>query len=550
VRALWVAAWSAALILMVAFAGALASSPGKPPEMDQYGGYREIRSPGGGTGFFRVEKIGARWIFVTPEGHAFWLRAVYGVDTYDGGAAYRDVLMRKYSPKNDPNWKPDWFPWGAFVGQTSKRLKAWGFNCIGENSAIYAMHGVRSDTNPEPIPFIRMIRPAYYAIQPKPGVKNLVAGTDPSVFHHWRGWTLPDLFDPAFATFVQGMANGEWGTYPSSLEKNPWLLGTTTDDADQLPGIKGGPHLGWFVAITAPTQDGKPVYSKLAFRDFLKRKYQTLEALNGAWKARYTTWESDGAPWPQGKGVLDESGKNRWFPKDLWQAADAGPVVKADLDAFAEFVADKYYSTTVSALKAYTPKHLVFGPAAILSQHASEATLRAAARHVDVLQVNALPNNLDVILKVYEITHKPIFVWTTLIAQKDSPLAGSPAGDWNGAQLFATQAERGMAYADYIRALSNLRAADGTYPVVGIDWWAWTDKAAGGESTNFGLVTNQDNAYDGKEAVQGTGADRWGYPTGREKRDYGDFISAVVKANAELDMKLQSELGSGSRAAR
>ena len=150
-RALWVAAWSAALILMVAFAGALAASPGKPPEMDQYGGYREIRSPGGGTGFFRVEKIGARWIFVTPEGHAFWLRAVYGVDTYDGGAAYRDVLMRKYSPKNDPNWKPDWFPWGAFVGQTSKRLKAWGFNCIGENSAIYAMHGVRSDTNPEPI---------------------------------------------------------------------------------------------------------------------------------------------------------------------------------------------------------------------------------------------------------------------------------------------------------------------------------------------------------------------------------------------------------------
>ncbi len=61
---------------------------------------------------------------------------------------------------------------------------------------------------------------------------------------------------------------------------------------------------------------------------------------------------------------------------------------------------------------------------------------------------------------------------------------------------------------------------------------------------------NQDNAYDGKEAVQGAGADRWGYPTGREKRDYGDFISAVVKANAELDMKLQSELGSGSRAAR
>src|SRR5207237_4482717 len=130
------------------------------------------------------------------------------------------------------------------------------------------------------------------------------------------------------------------------LAETGWLRGATTDDAEQVPGIKGGPHLGWFVAITAPTQDGKPVYSKLAFRDFLKRKYQTLEALNGAWKARYTTWESDGAPWPQGKGVLDERGKNRWFHKDLWQAADAGPVVTADLIAFALIVADHTNSTT------------------------------------------------------------------------------------------------------------------------------------------------------------------------------------------------------------
>ena len=43
-------------------------------ELDRFGGYKPIRSEA--TGFFRVEKIGPRWWFITPEGHAFVSRGV------------------------------------------------------------------------------------------------------------------------------------------------------------------------------------------------------------------------------------------------------------------------------------------------------------------------------------------------------------------------------------------------------------------------------------------------------------------------------------------
>ena len=59
--------------------------------LDQYGGYTGIAVPGGGTGYFRVAKMNNRWIFVTPDGNAFWMRAVYYTGyTSDGGTYVPD----------------------------------------------------------------------------------------------------------------------------------------------------------------------------------------------------------------------------------------------------------------------------------------------------------------------------------------------------------------------------------------------------------------------------------------------------------------------------
>ena len=44
------------------------------------------------------------------------------------------------------------------------------------------------------------------------------------------------------------------------------------------------------------------------------------------------------------------------------------------------------------------------------------------------------------------------------------------------------------------------------------------------EKKNWGLVSLMDNAYDGVEAGMAQGIDAWGYPTGGEENNYGDFI--------------------------
>jgi hypothetical protein len=79
--------------------------------------------------------------------------------------------------------------------------------------------------------------------------------------------------------------------------------------------------------------------------------------------------------------------------------------------------------------------------------------------------------------------------------------------------------------------------------VLGLDWFEWVDKVVGGEKKNFGLVTyTGDNAYDGKEAVVTPGIDLWGYPTGGEDANYGDFLTAVAQANRIAQDTLLSDL--------
>src|SRR4029453_7411391 len=99
-------------------------------ELDQYGGGRDIPVAGGGTGFFRVANTGRRWILVTPEGHAYWMRAVYGVNSFDGGKEFVNALQTMYTGQSGQS---KGIPWQAFVSHAARRLKAWGFNGAGSS---------------------------------------------------------------------------------------------------------------------------------------------------------------------------------------------------------------------------------------------------------------------------------------------------------------------------------------------------------------------------------------------------------------------------------
>jgi len=277
--------------------------------LDRYGGSRAHPLVGAGSAF-RILKRGRRFLLATPDGNGFWLKACYGVDITDGGEAFVRALHAKHA--SDATYKA-WGYWWPFVAQAVKNLRQWGFNALGEYTSNYAMPvdtNNRGRGNSERMPFIALTNAANYGKQ-RYGVKDLMFGVDEAVTPNlWRVEGFPDVFDPAFARAVDELT---WGG------PLPWLLGSSTDDRDYIFGF--GPsralggwhnHLGWQAAATRPTQasnhriwvGNKPgvtytdttVHTKLALRDRLRAKYRTLDQLNGAWGASYTTWRCGCGP--------------------------------------------------------------------------------------------------------------------------------------------------------------------------------------------------------------------------------------------------------------
>src|ERR1039458_10144223 len=175
-----------------------------------------------------------------------------------------------------------------------------------------------------------------------------------------------------------------------------------------------------------------------------------------------------------------------------------------------------------------------------------EQVLRAFADGgIDVFCVGFDPLNPDLSgnRKTYEATGKPQFVWYAVNATRDSGMHGLNPG--YGGHDFLSQQERGVAYARDLMDFYAATAKDGDHFIVGIDFWELIDNSS--EKTNFGLLTRKDNAYDGKEAGQKAGKDSWGFATGGEDRDYGDFLSTVRNTNFELQERLAHDLGTYSQ---
>ncbi|HEV2022113.1 MAG TPA: hypothetical protein VGQ94_06250 [Terriglobales bacterium] len=551
-----------------------------PPKRDRYGGVKERVAEG--SGYFRTLKVGNRWMLVTPDGNPFWMAGVYVVDYRDGGKTAAASFASRYGGD-----------WEKFSTRAVRRLRAWGFNTLGEYSATHTLP-VPTRCNPrgnkEKMPFVRILHPSWYSavnlwkLAPGPVKTLVIGGVDPNIYKGPVGH-LPDVFDPNFEAYALALAadprvedngcpageelEGPQKGAPRSIQhptlaETPWLIGTAMDDSDHLFGFGPGPgspgrdrvldpHIGWIVAVTRPTQQhnyeiGKPfglkreveyanqaVYSKFAWRDFLRGKYGSLENLNAAWGSHYSTWESDGG-WPEGHGLLDENGRHPWIGRDSERLSDTAPPVAADMDAFLERFADRYFAVVAAAIRTATPNHLVLSPS-MLNAHrglSRRQILRAAGRYCDLIQVHQDPDTPALIGVTYQEAKKPLISWVGIAARADSAVdTPSDQGE------VKTQGERGVRYQQLVETLFSYHVPDGPYPMVGLDWWEYMDKVD--EHVNWGLVTPQENAYDGNEAVIRRGTDRWGYSTGGEERNYGDFLSSATNANLEVIRKLQDE---------
>ena len=288
--------------------------------LDQYGGLTTMPSANPATGQFRVEKFAnKKWLFVDPANNGFFMIAPYVLaqdnSNDDMGSNYYARTNLKYGD-NGPTWG---------MAQV-KRIQSWGFNSVGPYASAYVQpiatdpRWTTSDhTSPAKIPFIALVRPAFYGManqnnwSPQP-IKNLLYGLSSYYTGYRPGNGVADYYDPNLTTFFTNeLANDP---LPVSIKASPYknyLIGVNADDSDEMFGFGKGPdfpggynnsHLGWMVLTTAPTQTANSakkfvypdtvVYSKRALRDQLAAKYGTIAALNSAWGSNYTTFDSSG----------------------------------------------------------------------------------------------------------------------------------------------------------------------------------------------------------------------------------------------------------------
>jgi hypothetical protein len=563
--------------------------------LDSYGGTEQFVCPNGAATHFYTQQIGSRWLLCTPTGNVFWLRSVYHADASDNVPDYQFILedgnacatSSPASPSNpcsaiiqkygDAN-----VTWGP---QTVRRLQSWGFNATAEYSSAYVQPTTTNSSwktpdqsNPQKMPFTGLVWPGHYArnanayAQP---VKDIVGGTNPSVFAGYRS-PSPDVFDPNFSIWLQkdlaDPGNAEYNWIRSV--HSDYLVGLNVDDLDELNGFGAGadfptltngypdsgigrwhPHLGWIVLVTAPTQssgtdaNGNPisysdttVYSKLALSNWLATRYNgNIAALNQAWGSTYSVFGSAGG-WGTGSGVLDENGTHSWVPRDPYRLSGGTPAMQADLDAFLLYHAQRYFSEIKSTLQAAAPGVLYLGPTSLgtWGTPARRQILQAAAQSVDVIVLPSIPTQCiactDDQQRVDFVAqyggNKPWMNWEGFFAQPDSYMSVYAAPDTSIPQS-STQGMRGQLFTSMVSGLLNSTdSSTGTYHFVGYKWWELYDNR--GEQANWGLLTRRDNPYDGVGAVVATGVDAWGFATGGEQANYGNFLGGVTAANLSV----------------
>jgi len=525
--------------------------------LDLYGGLTAMPSPNGATGYFRVEKDpNNRWLFVSPLGNYSWLQSVY--------ATYSAFLQR---PAVTNKYGGNWTLWYTHRNQ---RLLSWGFNTLGEYNM---QQGLPIDVNgghnanSVKLPFIAEINamtamrghPTSYGINEPP--KDIVAGVPTTTYRLWRGSRMTDMFDARMSTAYHNVvAYQNNRVYNGGFNNIAWLIGLTTDDTDVLFGIKQttNPNVGYMVAAvkfiyTAAENGGvTPIdphlYSKYAWtcgypgidfgfgvgKGYLDNKYGTIAALNTAWGTNnfYTSF-CDAGGYGVGTGVLDEDGRHTaWFGNNPINLSNTSAGLKTDFNAFVYQYAYTYAHAAVSSVRVFDSHHLIFGPMCLgaTGGFAIPQVLQAFSdAGINVIQMGAdLHGNMSGAKAAYDQIGKPVYLWYSVSANADSALYAYP----NNQQVldFPTQAARAIQYDTDMQGFLNTRASNGDKYILGFDWWELTDGNAY-EKSNWGLTTDRDNAYDGREDVNYQVRDSGGYLTVPEDRSYGDFITPITTTN-------------------
>lgn len=465
------------------------SDPSK--DMDRYGGRLDVYGLKR-SGWFHTQKLGGRWWLVTPDGHAFFSLGVNAV-VADGGRSY--VEGREFMFKDLPPDSGEWVSFygsgdnrradqGASVGigynhgrwfdfyaanlyrvdgknwldawhtRTLDRLRAWGFNTIG-NWSDDALGAARQ------LPYTRSINIfGSYA--------NVASGYD-----YWG--RMPDPFDPRFVqaaeqAVVQATAN---------VGDDPYLLGYFVDN--ELAWAGQGPQGRWGLATGTLRGDANSP-AKQAFIAMLKKKYVDPIKLGSAWNLPLASWDALETP-----GFVPPNPN------------EAHPAIAEDYSTWLRLYADTYFRVVVEAIHRHDPHHLFLGGRFAVN---TPEAVAACAQYCDVVSFNVyadLPQHGFDTAAMHAFD-KPVLISEFHFGSDDrGPFGKGVVSVWN-------ESQRGEAYARFVAAA----ASDPN--IVGAHWFQYTDQPVtgrllDGENSHIGLVGVTDIPFgDFVEAVRAANA--------------------------------------------
>lgn len=357
---------------------ALADNP-FPLPLDDFGGWLEGPELDA-TGWFRTELLDGRWWLVTPGGRLFLSMGAncvhYGDATFvegrdrwfeglpdpDGPFAevyghvsgvhsnaepiggkgrsinhYRLNLQRKYGE----GWREQ-----AAI-QAEKRLRAWGFNTIGN----WSDSDVLARTT---LPF---------TVTAGSGSARLIEGGPGG---YWG--RMKDVFDPAFSENTEDAIARSVAPHANE----PRVIGVFVDNEMSWSNIAES------VLDSPPDQP-----ARLAFVEMLRERYGNISALNDAWGLDAEGWQ------------------------DVRAAHRTNRVFRQDCMDFEYQFARRYFETVAAALHRTAPNHLYLG-CRFTPMYCPDPVLRACADVADVVSLNLYYKTVP--LSRYADLGKPILI--------------------------------------------------------------------------------------------------------------------------------------------
>jgi len=432
----------------------LAAAP-QPVDRNQYGGW--TKGPKlDATGHFYATKRNGVWWLVDPEGRLFWSHGVTCVrSAAETPTSEREYLFAEL-PFDSCKGRGGWAVHGYYVGKSPynmynftasnlilkygddwkrlyaeaahKRLRAWGMNTIANWSD-----------------------PAVYKLRKTPYTATL--GTAGPVIAGSTGYwgQFRDPFHPDYRkNFAETMSKQK------ELAADPWCIGIFVDNE-----IAWGSDTSLSAAalVSPATQP-----AKIAVVDMLRKKYETIEKLNAAWKTAHADWNA------------------------LLAATDApdtkNKTVKADLQEGYSLIADQYFSVIRDELKKAAPNKMYFG---CRFAWVNDLAVRSADKYCDVIGYNLYRNDLRD-FKLPEGVDKAVINGEFHFGALDRGMLHT------GLRPTANQQARAEAYENYVRSALE-------HPnVVGTHWFQYGDQATtgrGGDGENYqiGLVDICDTPY-------------------------------------------------------